>query len=164
MNHEPNANQINMFINNNNHNYNTFPFSLEKSDNNMFEQNSNINQSQSKMSDNSSCSKNIKNLFDLENKNNDLLKSIAIQNSLIKNNQQNHINIMCESLKTEMNTLNLYNKSQMQIDIYINSMQNILNNQIQQINQMNTNLEELKNMINQQAKMANLIDELKESS
>ena len=49
----------------------------------------------------------------------------------------------------------------MPITNYIDSIQILFQNQINQIMEMNNHLEGLKNLINQQAKIANLIDELK---
>ena len=84
-----------------------------------------------------------------------------MQEALCKQSQQIHINALCESLKTEMIIFQQYQKNELQINTYIDSMQNLFGNQINQINDMNNKLEKLKNMINQQAKIANLIDEIK---
>ena len=128
--------------------------------NNIFSEevnNTKLNQSFSSLSNIS----NQNSLLELENKNNEIVKSIVMQESFCKDNQQIHINALCESLKTEMITFQQYQKNELQITTYIDSMQNIFKNQMNQINEMNNQLEKLKNMINQQAKIANLIDAIK---
>ena len=162
----------NLFINNNNTNINSYSLSFSKKENintnneNPNNNNNNIfsdevpslklNQSFSSLSNNNQNS-----LLELENKNNEIVKSIVMQESFCKDNQQVHINALCESLKTEMITFQQYKKNELQITTYIDSMQNIFKNQINQIGEMNNQLEKLKSMINQQAKIANLIDAIK---
>ena len=158
----------NLFINNNNTNINSYSLSFPKKENidnnnnknNIFSEevnNTKLNQSFSSLSNIS----NQNSLLELENKNNEIVKSIVMQESFCKDNQQIHINALCESLKTEMITFQQYQKNELQITTYIDSMQNIFKNQMNQINEMNNQLEKLKNMINQQAKIANLIDAIK---
>ena len=100
-------------------------------------------------------------LNELQNKNDNIVKSIVYQEAICKENQQVHINALCESLKAEMLTFQQYQKKELQINVYIESMQNLFKNQISQISDMNNQLEKLKNLVNQQAKVANLIDEVK---
>ena len=164
----------NLFINNNNTNINSYSLSFPEKDNmndnnninnikpnnNIFsDEVSSINLNQSFCS--STNTNNPFSLLELENKNNDIVKSIVLQESLCKDNQQIHINALCESLKTEMITFQQYQKNELQINTYIDAMQNIFRNQMSQINEMNNQFEKLKNMINQQAKVANLIDGIK---
>ena len=167
----------NLFINNNNTNINSYSLSFSKKENintnninnnipNINNINNNIfsDETSSIKLNQSFCSSsnaNNQNLLELENKNNEIVKSIVMQESLCKENQQIHINALCESLKTEMITFQQYQKNELQITTYIDSMQNIFRNQMNQINEMNNLYEKLKNMINQQAKIANLIDAIK---
>ena len=72
-----------------------------------------------------------------------------------------HINTLCESLKTEMGIFQQYQKKELLINTYIDSIQNLFRNQTSQINEMNNNLENLKGLINQQAQISKLIDEIK---
>ena len=165
----------NLFINNNNTNINSYSLSFPKKEN-INNDNNNINKikesnnifndelSSNKLNQSFCSSSNTNNPFslqELENKNNEIVKSIVMQDSFCKENQQIHINALCESLKTEMITFQQYQKNQLQINIYIDSMQNIFRNQMNQINEMNNHFEKLKSMINQQAKIANLIDGIK---
>jgi hypothetical protein len=100
-------------------------------------------------------------LSELENKNDNIVKSIVYQEAICKESQQVHINALCESLKTEMLTFQQYQKKELQINVYIESMQNLFKNQINQISDMNNQLEKLKSLVYQQAKVAKLIDEAK---
>ena len=100
-------------------------------------------------------------LNELENKNDNIVKSIVYQEAICKESQQVHINALCESLKTEMLTFQQYQKKELQINVYIESMQNLFKNQINQISDMNNQLEKLKSLVYQQAKVAKLIDEAK---
>lgn len=102
-------------------------------------------------------------LTELENKNDNIVKSIVYQEAICKENQQVHINALCESLKTEMLTFQQYQKKELKINVYIESMQNLFKNQMSHINNMNNQLEKLKSLVNQQTKVANLIDEAKNS-
>ena len=102
-------------------------------------------------------------LAELQDKNDNIVKSIVYQEAVCKESQQVHINALCESLKTEMLTFQQYQKKELQINVYIESMQNLFKNQISQISDMNNQLEKLKSLVNQQAKVANLIDEVKNS-
>ena len=52
------------------------------------------------------------------------------QENLCKENQQIHINALCESLKIEMTIFQQYQKKEIQINTYIKSMQNLFKNQI----------------------------------
>ena len=165
----------NLFINNNNTNINSYSLSFSTKEN--LSNNNNINEknynnknifsdevTSNKLNQSfcSSSNNNNKNsLLELENQNNEIVKSIVMQDSLCKDNQQIHINALCESLKNEMTTFQQYQKNELQITTYIESMQNIFRNQMNQINEMNNHFEQLKNMINQQAKIANLIDAIK---
>ncbi len=154
-----------LFINNNT-NINSYSLSFLKNENNNNNNNNLFQDDLSTIKSNQSfCSfsnnNNIDKLFELEQKNNDIIKSIVVQDALCKENQQKHINALCESLKIEMITFQQYQKNELQITTYIDSMQNIFKNQMNQINEMNNQLEKLKNMINQQAKVANLIDAIK---
>ena len=54
---------------------------------------------------------NIDTLFELEQKNNDIIKSIVVQDALCKENQQKLINALCESLKIEITTFQKYQKN-----------------------------------------------------
>ena len=144
----------------NNNNINSINFLNNNINNNIFnDELSSIKLNQSFCS--SSNTNNANSLFELESKNNEIVKSIVIQEALCKESQQMHINALCESLKTEMIIFQQYQKNELQINTYIDSMQNLFGNQINQINDMNNKLEKLKNLINQQAKVANLIDEIK---
>ena len=158
----------NLFINNNNTNINSNSLSLSKKESNINEKNnimmmnndnSGINLNQSFYS--SSNSYNDLSLIELQNKNDNIVKSIVYQDSVCKENLQIHINTLCESLKTEMLTFQQYQKQELQINTYINSMQNLFINQINQITEMNNQLEKLKSMINKQAQITRLIDEIK---
>ena len=83
------------------------------------------------------------------------------QENLCKENQQIHINALCESLKIEMTIFQQYQKKEFQINTYIKSMQNLFKNQISQIAEMNNKLEKLKELIKEQTKISSLIDEIK---
>ena len=72
-------------------------------------------------------------LSELENKNDNIVKSIVYQEAICKESQQVHINTLCESLKTEMLTFQQYQKKELQINVYIESMQNLFN----QLNNLN---------------------------
>ena len=155
----------NLFINNNT-NINSYSLSFLKNENNNNNNNNLFQDDLSTIKSNQSfCSfsnnNNIDTLFELEQKNNDIIKSIVVQDALCKENQQKHINALCESLKIEIATFQKYQKNEMPITNYIDSIQSLFQNQINKIMEMNNHLEGLKNLINQQAKIANLIDELK---
>ena len=156
----------NLFINNNNTNINSYSLSFNKKETNLNDNfltinnnTPNINLNQSFHSSSNSYSG--LSLIELQNKNENIIKSLVYQESICKENQQRHINALCESLKTEMLTFQQYQKQELQINTYIDSMQNLFKNQINQITEMNNQLEKLKNMINQQANITKLIDEIK---
>ena len=154
-----------LFVNNNNTNFNSYSLSFNKNEN-IDENNNMMNNDDSKLNLNRSfcSSSNLNNglyLNELQNKYDNIMKSIVYQESICKDNQQIHINALCESLKTEMLTYQQYQKKELQINTYIDSMQNIFKNQINQITEMNNQLEKLKDLINQQAKITKLIDEIK---
>ena len=158
----------NLFLNNNNTNINSYSLSFSQKENlnennNIIKNNNNNNDSFGGNLNNSFCSPSNKSqsLSELENKNDDIVKSIINQDNLCKENQQIHINALCESLKTEMLIFQQYQKKELQINTYIDSMRNLFRNQINQINEMDNQLEKLKSMINQQAKIANMIDQIK---
>ena len=154
-----------LFVNNNNTNFNSYSLSFNKKEN-INENNNMMNNNDSNINLNRSfcSSSNLNNgvyLNELQNKNDNIMKSIVYQESVCKDNQQIHINALCESLKTEMLTYQQYQKKELQINTYIDSMQNLFKNQINQITEMNNQLEKLKDLINQQAKIKKLIDEIK---
>ena len=163
----------NLFINNNtNINSYSLSFLKKENNNNKVNMNNNNNLFQDDLStiksnqsfcsfSNTNNANNIYSLMELEQKNIDIVKSIVLQESLCKDYQQKHINALCESLKTEMILFQQYQRNELQISTYIDSIQNLYKNQINQIMEMNSHLEEFKNLINQQAKVANLIDEMK---
>ena len=176
----PNSNTNNIFTQNNNYNNlsqnqsSNFNCNGNKNNNNLFLNNNDNNNNNNNIFNaevssikfnpsfsSISNSNNAFSLLELENKNNEMVKSIVMQESLCKEKQQIHINSLCESLKTEMITFQQYQKNELQITTYINSMQNLFRNQINQINEMNNHFDQLKNMINQQANIANLIDGIK---
>ena len=156
----------NLFINNNNTNINSYSLSFNKKETNLNDnfltinnntQDINLNQS----FHSSSNSYSGLSLIELQNKKENIIKSLVYQESICKENQQRHINALCESLKTEMLTFQQYQKQELQINTYIDSMQNLFKNQINQITEINNQLEKLKNMINKQAHITKLIDEIK---
>ena len=156
----------NLFINNNNTNINSYSLSFNKKETNLNDnfltinnntQDINLNQS----FHSSSNSYSGLSLIELQNKKENIIKSLVYQESICKENQQRHINALCESLKTEMLTFQQYQKQELQINTYIDSMQNLFKNQINQITEMNNQLEKLKNMINKQAHITKLIDKIK---
>ena len=147
----------NLFINNNNTNINSYSLSFNKKEiTNNIDENSIIQSICSSSNGDNGLS-----LPELENKYDNIVKSISCQESLCKEKQQIHINALCESLKTEMTIFQQYQKKGLLINTYIDSIQNLFRNQINQINEMNNNLEILKGMINPQAKISKLIDEIK---
>ena len=101
------------------------------------------------------------NLDELLNKNENIEKNIVYQEAFCKEKHQIHINSLCESLKTEMAIFQQYQRKELQINTYIDSLQNLLKNQIKQINDMNNQLDKLKDMVNQQAQISKMIDEIK---
>ena len=148
----------NLFINNNNTNINSYSLSFNKKENvNNIDEN-NINQS---FCSSSNVGYNGLSLSELQNKYDNIVKSIAYQEALCKEKQQMHINTLCESLKTEMGIFQQYQKKELLINTYIDSIQNLFRNQTSQINEMSNNLENLKGLINQQAQISKLIDEIK---
>ena len=148
----------NLFINNSNTNINSYSLSFNKKEENIknLDENS-INKSFCSLSNGYIGLS----LSELENKYDCLVKSIAYQETLCKEKQQIHINTLCESLKTEMAIFQQYQKKELLINTYIDSIQNLLRNQINQINEMNNLYENLKGLINQKAKISKLIEEIK---
>ena len=155
----------NLFINNNNTNINSYSLSFNKKENtdeNII--NNNINKNNDILNNSfGSLSKGYNNLSltELESKNENISKSIVYYEALCKDKQQIHINSLCESLKTEMLIFQQYQKKELEINTYIDSMKNLFMNQINQINEMNNQLDKLKGLINQQIKISKLIDEIK---
>ena len=156
----------NLFINNNNTNMNSYSLSFNKreedekiinNDNVLVNNNDILNQSFYS----SSNGYNGLNLAELQNKKENIAKNIVYQEAFCKEKHQIHINSLCESLKTEMATFQQYQRQELQINTYIDSIQNLLKNQINQINDMNNQLDKLKDMVNQQAHISKMIDEIK---
>ncbi len=158
----------NLFINNNNTNINSYSLSFNKKE----ENENNINNKDIINNNNdilnqcfysSSNGYNRTNLSDLENKNENIIKSIVYQENICKEKHQIHINTLCESLKTEMVTFQQYQRKELKLNTYIDSIQNLLKIQINQIKDMNNQLDKLKNMVNQQAEVSKIIDKIKNS-
>ena len=155
----------NLFINNNNTNINSYSLSFNKKEENenninnedIINNNNILNQNFYSSSNGYSGA----NLSDLENKNENIIKSIVYQESVCKEKHQIHINTLCESLKTEMVTFQQYQRKELQLNTYIDSIQNLLKIQINQIKDMNNQLDKLKNMVNQQAEVSKIIDKIK---
>ena len=155
----------NLFITNNNANIKSYSFikkeNIKENNDNIFINNDALSLSLNHSVCNSSNEFNEPSLNELEIKNDNIAKSIIYQEALCKENQQIHINALCELLKTEMSIFQQYQKKELQMNTYINSTQNLLKNQINQITNFNNHLEQLKSMVNQQVKIANLIDKIK---
>ena len=155
----------NLFITNNNANINSYSFiqkeNTNENNNNDFINNDALSLSLNQSLCNSSNGFNEPSLKELEIKNENIVKSIVYQEALCKENQQIHINALCELLKTEMSIFQQYQKKELQMNTYIDSTQNLVKNQINQINNFNNHLEKLKSMVNQQVQIANLIDKRK---
>ena len=155
----------NLFINNNNTNINSYSLSFNKKEENenninnedIINNNNILNQNFYSSSNGYSGA----NLSDLENKNENIIKSIVYQENICKEKHQIHINTLCESLKTEMVTFQQYQRKELQLNTYIDSIQNLLKIQINQIKDMNNQLDKLKNMVNQQAEVSKIIDKIK---
>ena len=166
---ENNNNKINnLFISNNNTNFNTYSLSLQNTENENKNNNIDIIQSNSKSSVTNlsfSASKlNDVNIAELEKRSDNIMEAIKNQDTLCMNNQQIHINTICESMKTVMNTINMYQSGNLEITSYIDSLQNIYKNQITQMNELNNGLEKLKNMVYHQVKLVNAIEDLKKAN
>ena len=154
----------NLFITNNNGNINSYFTRKEntnENNNNDFLNNDALSISLNQSLSNSSKGFNGPSLKELEIKNDNIVKSIVYQEALCKENQQIHINALCELLKTEMSIFQQYQKKELQMNTYIESTKNLLKNQICQITNFNNHLEKLKSMVNQQVQIANLIDKIK---
>ena len=158
----------NLFINNNNTNINSYTLSFTKKEENENTNNFNDNDTMENNNDilnqgfcSSSNGYNGYNLPELENKKENIAKNIVYLEALCKEKHQIHINSLCESLKTQMATFQQYQRKELQINTYIDSIQNLLKNQINQINDMSNQLDKLKEMVNQQAKVSKMIDEVK---
>ena len=110
-------------------------------------------------------SRNFKNLSleELEKRNEKMIEDIVNQDKIVKNNQQLHINSLCELIKTEISTFQQYKQEQIDIDKYIEAMKNIIQSQNKQYNECNQNLEKLDYMIKQQIKFSNLIEQMKQN-
>ena len=101
------------------------------------------------------------NLEELDKKKEKMVEDIVNQEKLVTKNQQNHINSMCELIKTEITTFQQYKQEQLDITTYIEAMQNILKSQNSQFADINNQFEKLNYMIKQQIKLSNLIDQMK---
>ena len=153
----------NLFINNNN-NFNSYSLSFnhkEKVKENSNDNNILYNGFHKMHLSHSQNGFNLHSLTELQNKNDEIIKSIIPQENLCKESQQIHINALCESLKIEMTIFQQYQKKEFQINTYIKSMQNLFKNQISQIAEMNNKFEKLKELIKEQTKISSLIDEIK---
>ena len=102
-------------------------------------------------------------LEELEKKNDKMIQDIVNQEKIVKKNQQDHINSMCELIKTEINTFQKYQQEQMDIMTYIEAMQNILKSENNQFTDFNVQLEKLNYMIKQQIKLSDLIEQMKKN-
>ena len=139
---------------NNNHN---FSFNLFNENNNILNLSSN-----SLLSFQSNNFNNLS-LEELEKKNDKMIEDIVNQEKIVKKSQQNHINSMCELIKTEISTFQKYQQEQMDITTYIEAMQNILKSENNQYTDFNTQLEKLNYMIKQQIKLSDLIEQMKKN-
>ena len=140
---------------NSNTNNNNFSFNLFNDNNNF------LNLSNSSIISYQSKNFNDLSLTELEKKNEKMVEDIVKQDKLVKSQQQNHINTMCELITTEINTFQQYQQEQIDISTYIEAMQNILKSEDNQFNQFNIQLEKLNYMIKQQIKISNLIEQMK---
>ena len=158
----------NLFINKNNTNFGSYSLSFNNTEQ-IKENNNDKNIIDKEMNDihlnqrfySSPSEFNLPSLTELQNKNDKIVELIIQQDTLCKESQQIHINSLCESLKMEMVTFQQYQKKELQISTYIDSMQTIFINQINQITEMNNKLQKLKDLFNQQTKISNMIDEIK---
>ena len=153
-----NTNLQPMQNNQNNNNNQNFCFNLLNENNNNF-----LNISQNSLLSFQSNNFNNLNLDELEKKNDMMVESIVNQNNIVKENQQIHINSMCELLKKEINVFQQYQQEQLDISSYIENMQNILKSQNNQYVNFDMQIQKLNYMIKQQIKLSNLIEQIKKN-
>jgi len=153
-----NTNLQPMQNNQNNNNNQNFCFNLLNENNNNF-----LNISQNSLLSFQSNNFNNLNLDELEKKNDMMVESIVNQNNIVKENQQIHINTMCELLKKEINVFQQYQQEQLDISSYIENMQNILKSQNNQYVNFDMQIQKLNYMIKQQIKLSNLIEQIKKN-
>ena len=149
-------NSLQNLENNNNQNQN-LSFNLFNEDNNF------LNISKDSLFSFQSNNFNNLNLEELEKINEKMIEEIVNQDKIVKNNQQLHINSLCELIKTEISTFQQYKQEQIDIAKYIEAMKNIIQSQNKQYNECNQNLEKLDYMIKQQIKLSNLIEQMKQN-
>ncbi len=100
---------------------------------------------------------------ELEKKNKRMNEDLANHVKVVKNNQQLHINSMCELLRMEITIFQKYKDKQTDIKTYIENMNNILNSQKGQYNIFYKDLEKLNYLKEEQIKLSKEIEKMRQN-
>jgi len=102
-------------------------------------------------------------LFELENIKGDIDKSVVNQELACKSNQLLHINSLCNWHKNEMSLFQKYNHKELQINDFIESIQNLYKSQINQLSDINSQIELLKCFVRKKEEFNKIIGEIKDT-
>ena len=83
----------------------------------------------------------------LKNEHENLIDTILLEEDILVNNHQEHINSMVENIKKEMNYLRDVQKPDSDLKEYTMNLTNILQDEINKIKELQKKLENLKNLV-----------------